>query len=99
MWLWLDKNKLLLNHKDLEKNNKETLKSLQLFNNKDNKEELQTSKEDNKLPKEPNNINPNIKPHKEHKLTQEDKPNYQVKSLSQLNQDLPLSSEFEVLLS
>ena len=75
MWLWQDKNKLLLNPKDLEKNNKETRKSLLLFNNKDNKEELPTRPEDNKLPPELNNTKLNTKLIKMLRPPPEDKPN------------------------
>jgi hypothetical protein len=65
---------LLPNLKDSEKNNKEIRKSQLLFNNKDNKEELQTKPEDNKSPPELNNMNLNTKPIKELKSTPEDKP-------------------------
>jgi hypothetical protein len=65
---------LLPNLKDSEKNNKEIRKSQLLFNNKDNKEELQTKPEDNKSPPELNNMNLNTKPNKELKSTPEDKP-------------------------
>ena len=73
MVIWLDKNKSLLNLKDLEKNNKEIRKSQQLFNNKEYKEEPPIKSEDNKSPKELNNTNLNTKPPKELKSTQEDK--------------------------
>jgi len=86
----------LLNLKDLERNNKEIKKSLLLFNNKENKEELPTKLEDNKSPKEPNNTKLNIKPAKRLKSPPEDKLNCQVKSSFQLNQDWLLLSELEV---
>ena len=65
---------MLPNLKDSEKNNKEIKKSQLLFNNKDNKEELQTKPEDNKSPPELNIMKLNTKPNKELKSTPEDKP-------------------------
>ncbi len=99
MWLWQDKNKSLLNQKDSGKNNKEIKKSQLLFNSKEYKEELPTKPEDNKSPKEPNNTKLNTKPHKEPKLTPEDKPKSPVKSTFQPNQDLPSLLEFEVSIN
>jgi len=64
---------LLLNLKDSEKNNKEIKKSLLLFNNKENKEELLIKPEDNKSLKELNNTKLNIKLPKELKSMPEDK--------------------------
>lgn len=75
LWLWQDKNKLLLNLKDSEKNNKEINKSLQLFNNKEYKEEPLIKSEDNKSPPEPNNMKLNTKPQDKQKSLPEDKPN------------------------
>lgn len=88
---------MLLNQKDSEKNNKEIKELLQLFNNKENKEEPLIKPEDNKSPKEPNNTKLNTKPPKELKSTPEDKPNSQDKSSSQPNPDWLSSSESEVL--
>jgi len=89
----------LLNLKDSERNNKEIKKSLLLFNNKENKEELPTKPEDNKSPKEPNNTKLNTKPVNKLKLLPEDKQNCQVKSSFQLNQEWLSSSELEVSTS
>jgi len=66
---------LLLNLKDLEKNNKEIKKSPLLSNNKENKEELLIKPENNKSFKEPNNMKLNIKLLNKLKSTPEDKPN------------------------
>lgn len=88
---------MFLNPKDLEKNNKEIKKLQLLFNNKDKQEELLIKLEDNKSPKELNNMKPNIKLLKEPKSTPEETLNYQAKFSYQLNPDSPLSSELEVL--
>jgi len=64
---------LLLNLKDSEKNNKEIKKSLLLFNNKENKEELLIKPEDNKSLKELNNTKLNTKLPKKLKSMPEDK--------------------------
>ncbi len=66
---------MLLNQKVSEKNNKEIQKSQPLFNNKENKEELLIKLEDNKSPKELNNMSLNIKPNKKLKSPPEDKLN------------------------
>ena len=66
---------MLLNLKDSEKNNKEIKKSLLLFNNKENKEELLIKPEDNKSPKELNNTKLNIKLPNKLKSPPEDKLN------------------------
>ena len=66
---------MLPNPKDSERNNKEIKKSLQLFKNKDNKEELLIKLEDNKSPKEPNNTKLNTKPLNKLKSPPEDKLN------------------------
>jgi hypothetical protein len=66
---------LLLNLKDSEKNNKEIKKSPPLFNNKENKEELLIKPEDNKSPKELNNMKLNIKLPNKLKSPPEDKLN------------------------
>jgi len=74
LWLWQDKNKLLLNLKDSEKNNKEIKKSQLLFNNKESKEELLTKPEDNKLLKELNNTKLSTRPKLKLRFQPEDKP-------------------------
>jgi hypothetical protein len=66
------KKKFHLNQKDSGKNNKEILKSQQLSNNKDNKEEHQIKLKDKKSPKELKNMKPNIKLHKNQKSKQEE---------------------------
>lgn len=90
---------MLPNPKDSERNNKEIKKSLQLFKNKDNKEELLIKLEDNKSPKEPNNTKLNTKPLNKLKSPPEDKLNWLDKYLFQLNQDWPSLSEFEVSIN
>jgi hypothetical protein len=65
---------LLLNQKDSERNNKEIRKLLQLFNNKENKEELLIKLEDNKSPKEPRNSKLNTRLPNKLKSPPEDKP-------------------------
>jgi hypothetical protein len=89
----------LLNLKDSERNNKEIKRSLLLFNNKENKEEFPTKPEDNKSPKELNNMKLNTKPVNRLKSPLEDKLNYQVKSSFQLNQNWLSLSELEVSTS
>ncbi len=66
---------MLLNPKVSEKNNKEIQKLLQLFNNKESKEEYPIKPEDNKSHKEPNNSKPNTKLPNKQKSPPEDKPN------------------------
>jgi hypothetical protein len=90
---------LFLNQKELEKNNKEIKKLLPLFNNKDKQEELLIKLEDNKSPKELNNIKHNIKLPKKLKLPPEEMLNYLDKFSYQPKLDSPSSSELEVLLN
>jgi len=90
---------LFLNQKDLEKNNKEIKKLQLLFNNKELKEESQIKLEDNKLPKELNNMKLNIKQVNKLKSLLKDKLNLQVKFSSQLNLDLLSLLEFEVSIN
>jgi hypothetical protein len=73
VWLWQEKRLPFQSLKDSGKNNKEIRKLLLLFNNKDNKEELQTRPESNKSPPEPNNTKLNIRLNKGLKSTPEDK--------------------------